>query len=202
MTRELLLVCIGATIVSSGTAYLCWTYLRIVLLRQQLFEIRDAMWDKARERRGFNDPAYREARSRLNSAIHMVHWITLPVIARAIDAPSPNSSFIKSRDLVLQEAIDEAYSAFANRILHHLMRHTICGLLVLVAAKLYTTAKTLRTPFSVLADWFKKNFGRPLEPVTVTCWMGSQQFAELSNAEAWANRSEPREEDMSMQTAS
>ena len=184
MTRDIIILATGTAMVSTGIAYLCWVHLRIILLRQRLFDIRDDLWDKARELFAFDDPAYREARTHLNTTIRIAHWITLPVIAGTVPESASTPTFTKTTNPNLQKAVDDAYQQYGECVVHYLMRHTLCGLFVLIAAHVYVFSKRIHTPFSRCAVWFTHRFGRPLRPAEVAVWIGSAQFRELSAVES------------------
>jgi hypothetical protein len=177
MIHDYVLFGLGAAMVSIGLAYICWTHLRVIMLRQRLFEIRDALWDDATALNGLADPAYRATREHLNGAIRIVRWLSLPVIARA--NPSPGFVVPKSEDPLLQEAIDRAYADCADAIVHYLMRQTVCGLFVSAVASCYSVWKGVSSPMSRFAAWFKKRFGSPVERNNVAVWMGSEEFRLL-----------------------
>ena len=77
MNYEFIWILIGALVLSVSVSYGLWAKLRIVLLRQDLFVIRDRLWDRAGELSGFDDPAYRHARKHLNDAVRIEHPVPL-----------------------------------------------------------------------------------------------------------------------------
>src|SRR6056297_2477608 len=74
---DLLQLSAGITGLISVGLYLAWRQLRVVFLRQDLFAIRDHLWDRAKKSDGFSDPAYREAREALNGVILYAHKLDL-----------------------------------------------------------------------------------------------------------------------------
>ena len=185
---DIILLTVSSFVVASGVAYLCWTELRIILLRHQLFYIRDGLWDGAKRLHGFGDPAYREARARLNTAIRVVRWITIPAVVGANCTNGAAPLAPRSTNPELQEAIDAAYARFSEVIVHHLMRHTLCGVALLCAAFVLSLPRRVSAPMSGAANWFNRRFGSPLEPEEVTIWMGSRRFEELSVYEAFSRQ--------------
>ena len=183
MIHSFILIFIGTTVLSASISYAYWTRLRVVLLRQRLFDIRDALWDAARTANGFDDLAYREARHRLNMAIKVARWISLPVVSGANLGPSGPATFATTNNQALQDAIDKAYSQFVECIVTYLMRHTACGVCVLVSAHGYALAKKVALPLSSCARMFVDTFGRPVNEAFVMSWMGSYRLEELSQAD-------------------
>ncbi len=184
MIHDYVMIFIGTSLIAGCLSYACWTRLRVILLRQRLFDIRDHLWDEAQAYRGLDDPAYVEARHRLNAAIRLAHWLTLPVISQSIDRTTNDApTFTKSNNTNFQVAIETAYDDFAQCLVSYLMRQTACGISVTVAAICYNVICRVFGPFAQLACWFVGQFGRPISPTTVRYWMGSQRFDDLSKAE-------------------
>lgn len=79
---DLLLLALGSFLISTSTAYLWWARVRVVFLRQKLFEIRDKLWLLAYQSGGLEDQRYKEARDHLNGMIRMARMMSVPVIMK------------------------------------------------------------------------------------------------------------------------
>jgi len=79
----LLQIALGGGIMGAALAYAWWSSIRVTFFRQDLFVIRDRMWDRAREAGALEDPKYQYMREVLNSCISAASFISLPQMVRA-----------------------------------------------------------------------------------------------------------------------
>ena len=70
MMPELQLI-IGTIMLAAVLSYAWWVSLRVWMLRQDLFSIRDDLWDAMKARGLLDDPAHREMRDALNAFIRV-----------------------------------------------------------------------------------------------------------------------------------
>lgn len=130
---------IGCVLIGTGTAtlslsitYAYWTTLRVFFLRQRLFEVRDALFDAARSREAFGDPAYVAARRHLNVMIDLAGWYSLPVLKAAYEAAQRSEECRtgeppRSADPAINTAINEAMESATDAVAVHVMRHRLSG---------------------------------------------------------------------------
>ena len=71
LTINFVVLFLAVFALSNAFFYLAWIKVRVTILRQMLFEIRDGLWDTAFKLNRFDDPAYRRSRSHLNNMIRM-----------------------------------------------------------------------------------------------------------------------------------
>lgn len=115
-------IMIASFALSSLLLYGAWSKLRVSFLRQELYEIRDGLWDKAHELDMFEDKAYQNARRHMNSLINMcaLFSVNSMKIIAASDAgevcPWP-----ASENSELQSAINEAKCAAADTIINNIL---------------------------------------------------------------------------------
>jgi hypothetical protein len=114
-----LLLAISSFGMSACLAYALWSKVRVIFLREELFEIRDDLWDAARRHGGFDDPAYLEARTHLNAAIvagplcsvsilqGVVRRVKREDIEAAISQKSQNHEFQNAIDLAYRRTISK-----------------------------------------------------------------------------------------------
>lgn len=172
-------ICVLVWVVS----YAWWVRMRDMLFRQELFAIRDRLWDVARRLDAFDDEAYREARERLNNTIRISRWITIPAVAFVSDFKGEQTERKRSENEELQEAIDNAYQEAARYICHHLMRHTISGLTVLVLAFVARYVIAGRARLCGIRKYLAGTVGRPLDVGVVVRWLSSPIPNEMANDE-------------------
>jgi hypothetical protein len=82
MTFDMAQFIAGCVLLSLAIGYACWTRIRVWLLREDFFVIRDELWDKARELGALDHPEHRAARHHLNACIRAAHLISVPVLIR------------------------------------------------------------------------------------------------------------------------
>ena len=163
--------------------YIWWIRARDMLLRQELFSIRDRLWDEARRLDAFDDEAYREARQRLNDTIRISRWITIPSVALFLDVEAEPMEKKCTKNQELQTAIDNAYREAAGYICHHLMRHTLSGLTILSLAFAFQNVTAGWRILRGIKDFLANTVGRPLDPGIVIRWLWSSIPAEMANDE-------------------
>lgn len=120
---------IGFALIGLSLGYACWVKVRVIRLREDLFEIRDDLFDAARRLNGFNDPAYREARIHIHALITMADSISIPCVLFLSQSASEKES-ASSSNPAMQEAIDKAKRLYIQRTQRYLFGETLGGLLV------------------------------------------------------------------------
>jgi hypothetical protein len=135
-------------ILSLIISHAIWCSVREIFVRQDLFAIRDDLWDVARERGGFEDPAYREARSHLNAVINCVHLVSVPLLLSppmiAGTKGKKKAKLPRSSDHVLQKAIDSAYNAAAKRVQQYVFRDRILTCAVSVVGLVWHFSQNIK----------------------------------------------------------
>ena len=66
---DIFILVVSITGLFAALLYAWWVKARVLLLRHDLFEIRDGLFDKIMRLGALDDPAYRQARSHLNSML-------------------------------------------------------------------------------------------------------------------------------------
>lgn len=122
---------IGVLLISFVTTHAWWTTVRVVRLRQDVFDIRDNLFDVAAETRTFDDPAYRHARHHLNSVARIADTINLYMLGYLLNANLTQRERPTSNNAVLQHAIDASLEVCTERIRRYLMRETFTGLIAI-----------------------------------------------------------------------
>ena len=73
----LILVCVGSLIIGAAIAYAMWVDFRVSRFREDLFTIRDEMWDRMRERGDLDHEDHVRARAVINSTIRFAPRLTM-----------------------------------------------------------------------------------------------------------------------------
>jgi hypothetical protein len=68
---------LGLLLLSACVGYAMWVRVRVWRFRQDLFEIRDRLWDQMRSRGELSHPAHREARNAINALIRLAPALSL-----------------------------------------------------------------------------------------------------------------------------
>ncbi len=121
----------GVLTISFVTTHAWWSKVRVVRLRQDIFDIRDALFDVAGKVQAFGDPAYRDARRQLNSVARIADAINVHTLAYFLSANVPQRERLRSNCAELQKAIDNGLEECTDRISSYLRYETFTGLVVI-----------------------------------------------------------------------
>jgi|AGTN01.1.fsa_nt_gi hypothetical protein len=133
-----------------------WSSVRVIFLREDLFKIRDALWDAARELGAFDDPEYRWARRSLNSVIHLGDFVSVKMIDIAMRSATPTEGRAKSTRPEVSEAVDRALSEASTRIAVFILFQRGSGWLFILRRSLDQIAESVR-------GWVRSS--GPLSPI-------------------------------------
>lgn len=125
-------ILIGAAFISAAITYAWWTKVRVILLRQQLYDIRDRLFDQALDANGVEESAHHHARKHLNALARTAPHLSLPLLAFALTLGKRRDVQVELRttNVKLQRAIESAMSDSAVAISQYVIRHTIPGVLL------------------------------------------------------------------------
>jgi len=117
--------------------------------RQDLYDIRDRLFDEMREARALDDPAHRALRSVLNHLIRIAPvlspplWITLAASADARDAIV--TTVRQAGDIeAAQRAVDSALDATCRRLAQRLLKESLIGRTVSLVARVYVLREAIQ----------------------------------------------------------
>lgn len=170
MTSYVLLAA-GLIGLSYTITYAWWCRFRIWVLRQDLFEIRDRLWDDARKGGFLGHPAHREARDAINAMIRFCPRLSLPVW-RELNVISKGRKRVARSGLV--PAVDQAMMRVAHRITRFVFLESAYGLLYVAYCLFRHGAKT---PIRALAGSVRKELHRK-EPASRRIAL-SEQMVEI-----------------------
>lgn len=120
-------VVVGTTMLSAALAYAWWCRIRVVALRQDIFDLRDGLYDVALAESIFDDPAYRSAREHLNRVANVSDSITIPVLVFVLHRGVTELPRPRSRNDRMEQAIELAMRQCVERIMRFLWHQTFTG---------------------------------------------------------------------------
>lgn len=155
MTPEIQII-LGSVLISGAITYAWWVRFRVWMLRQDLFTIRDELWDEMRSRHMLDDPAHRQLRDGVNAFIRVAPILSIFTILRTL------AEGVKANVLNLAEPADEAIKAARSKVVARVSRYilfeSLTGLiLVLIAviacAFILIPLRSARNYFTRLVGW-------------------------------------------------
>lgn len=123
---------IGIALVSFGLCYAAWIRIRPLRLRQDIYDLRDELFDEALAAGALTDPGYRQLRLQLNSWARSAAMISFPSLVYLLvtlddDLPTP----IPSERPEVQAILERTYDRLARRLIRYVAFETLPGLIVL-----------------------------------------------------------------------
>lgn len=116
---------------SSVITYLYWIKVRVIRLQQEIFDKRDALFDRAAELNALDDPAYQFMRHCMNGLIRFVPNMSVPLVTYIISHDDGvEKTFPQSSNPALQHCIDEVSAWTAKRLYRYIVRETATGWVV------------------------------------------------------------------------
>lgn len=131
MILDLTLLAAASCLICTAIAYAWWCVARVTFLREELFAIRDQLWNTAQRLQAFDDPAYQAARNHLNASIRIAGLLGVPTfeawsrMSASIADLGPNRPL--SPNVKLESEISAAYDQAAGVILRYSMLYTVSG---------------------------------------------------------------------------
>lgn len=143
-----ILACTGISLVIT---YAWWTHWRVWIFRQDLFDIRDRVWDLMLEKGLLDHSDHREFRAMVNTLIGaapMLSWVT--IIVALILREDLRSSIVP--EPVIPEIARAREDVFV-RMAHYLIYGSILGWLILGVLRLLGLAAAFRRFLSLRLRW-------------------------------------------------
>lgn len=176
MNPELQLI-LGTTIISLAVTYAWWVRIRVTRLRQDLFEIRDALFIQAAKWGEFDDPGYRATREYINGLASQANTITLPTLMYFIavgknddqSASEGEPLFPHAASTRMERASQAALAEVSARLVDYLLRETLTGWAVMLCFHCFTFSAELyrgvrRHMDSILRLQLQETLDRVLKP--------------------------------------
>lgn len=122
LTPEIMRLLIASTALGLVISYAWWTRLRVMYFRQDLFEIRDALWMEAKKAGSLNDPTYRQIREVLNAMISSAAYLSLPAILFSLQRAGSKKTRVESTaPSAIQKPLAEAKVKIIIRVLRYVL---------------------------------------------------------------------------------
>ena len=121
---ELILATTGLSLCLS---YLWWVRWRVWIFRQDLFRIRDRLWDTARAEGLFSDSSYRECRRDVNAMIRLAPVLSLFTFLKLFAIVDADPADQKP---IAPKAVREARQAVFMRVFQFIFLESLAGLVV------------------------------------------------------------------------
>ncbi len=118
----------GMVLFSLVITHAWWATVRVVRFRQDIFDMRDRLFDIAASLQVFDDPAYQDARGHFNAVARIADSISFYGVCYALCAGVGDWQRPRSENAELQKAIDDIHEECAGRFGHYLLRETFTGL--------------------------------------------------------------------------
>lgn len=120
-------------LLSLTITYAWWVRLRVWFLRQDLFNIRDVLWQQMHDSGSLGDQSYLEFRDGINSIIRIVPYLSFIVLARILfeDGGTQHSS---GKELV---EVVNARKLVVDRLLRYMLQESVVGLAALAIVFVY-----------------------------------------------------------------
>ncbi len=148
-----LLACLGMGLIAT---YAGWLRLRVWMFRQDLFQVRDHLWDSMLAEGTLDDPAHREFRDEINAIIRIAPMLSFFLVIRIMMDHEVTGS-TPPRQADGNPTIELARRKAFYRIAHYLVGETISGVVLLGALKATRSASLCRRWFTqklqFLFDW-------------------------------------------------
>lgn len=157
---------VGTILVSGALTYTVWVKVRVMCLRQDIYDARDWLFDLATKEGALQDPGYVDFRERLNVLARTAHVISFPLMAYALE--HVNRTKVKlptAENQRIQDAIDKTTEGLGRRIQRYLYWETAAGWVLMLAygfAQLKEYAENQSTRGAVA--WVKSDMPSTLLP--------------------------------------
>ena len=120
----------GVFLLSSTITYMWWTKFRIIVLRQELFLIRDNLWFEMQEAGKLDDPGYQFVRSSFNRAIQAASLWSFTFLLQVQRTMTVDDREIKNTHKMIMQAPEPVHRALRDmryQLLRYLFAYTIPG---------------------------------------------------------------------------
>lgn len=127
MTFNNLMFIFWSLALSSGISYGFWVVLRVAKLRQDLFIIRDRLFDLAAGYNRLSDPAYLEFRASINGVIRGAGMLSISTVACTFVYATKRDGPVRTDFEPLQNELDQANGEVSRRVISYILNETASG---------------------------------------------------------------------------
>ena len=151
-------VVVFSVLLSVAICYAWWVRFRVWMLRQDIFNIRDELWESMRLSGELDDPSHREMREALNALIRLAPLLSVLTILRVL-TDETYAAVLTTKDVGI--AVRTARNRTVIRVTRYLFLETFSGLLavVIVGAVVFF----IRRPARFVKEFLERMVARALE---------------------------------------
>lgn len=151
---------LAVLLLSSAVTYIVWCHVRNDFLRQEIFNVRDDLFDDATQLGFLDEPLYTECRTQLNSLASKTDYITTALIVRSLVLARTTSLPVNP----LEEAAPEhvrlrvqlAHMTIGMTVYRHLLYRTLSGWVFFLICFM---ANSTRSAESRVTEMFARDLG-------------------------------------------
>jgi hypothetical protein len=127
MTVELAVLLLGVAISSFGAWFACLVVIRVLSFREDLFAIRDDLWDEMSRRNALDDPGHVRLRRTINAFIRIAATLSGPSVAFCANRPCVESPPLVGRDAEITAILLSYREKFQLRLFSYITRESLSG---------------------------------------------------------------------------
>jgi hypothetical protein len=135
--RPIVELVIGVLLISGSVTYGLWTIIRVLQLRQDIYDLRDFLFDEAQKIGALGDPAYRDLRNTLNGLARIADRVSVPATVYLFLQDPPSGSAASARRESSREDVERlvqsVYTRLTNRLARYLFLETAAGWMILLS---------------------------------------------------------------------
>ncbi len=150
MTPELQLI-FGTTMLAAGLSYAWWVGFRVWMLRQDLFSIRDELWDAMKARDSLDEPAHRAMRASLKAFVRVAPLLSVFTLLGILAEGASSHHVDEPSDF---PEIEAARHKTVSRVMNYLFFETLMGLAIVVGVSVICLL--ILTPFRIVKTAFSR----------------------------------------------
>ncbi len=148
-----ILACIG---LSLTLTYIWWMRLRVWMFREELFAIRNELWDAMLAKNDLENPAHREFRAGANALIRLAPMLSIFTVLRLVLNEDDTRNLLPRQQAVVIEEIEKSRHKLVLRVVRFILFESLSGLLIVLALAVFGLAfafkRTLEKRIQALLD--------------------------------------------------
>ena len=145
---------VGVLLLSVGVSYAWWTKVRVLWLRQDIYDIRDNLFMESARLDRADDQAAKCARDHLNALARVASVISFPLVITAINTGEAEvRELLKSENAKLNKFIKLSMEKAGNRIARYLTRETLTGWIIVILSRVVFMTWVLQSLYSGVQQW-------------------------------------------------
>lgn len=153
---EFLLLMLGSLLINAALVYAWWAKIRVMIFRNQMFQIRDELWRAAVETNCCEDEGYQVARAHINAHIHLTNLLSLSVVNHFRDAGVESEGERATPCDQIASAVEKAYEDSTHLILNYIILWRASGwFYILRHFVTHFSVRAMRDFYRVMTHWLR-----------------------------------------------